>query len=541
MSLLVKTTLSLVQELEREIDEGRDQAARAEAARALTSSLGRFIQAGWHVLEKRPFKPNWHIDAISEMVEQAYRRDIHRLMISVPPRHMKSLTTSVFAPAWWWTHDPAERFMTASYGDRLARRDAIKSRDVIRSAWYQRRWGGVFRIKADVDRQDFYANDHGGHRYATTPTGGGTGEGGDVITIDDANKAQDAKRRRSSQDEAAALQVVKEWYGGTLSSRFNDLETGVMIVVGQRIHESDLLGHILETEGLARDGGDWEYLCLPAEYEPNHPFVWPDDPRTEPGELLWPNHIGPEALARLKKPMSPVDQAGQLQQRPAPAEGTILKRAYWRYFDLDAPLAPKLLLQSWDTAYAESDGSDFVVGHLYGIDLPARYLLRETRGRLELPDAMTAIREMRRWADDRFGPHVPHVILVEKTANGAKIIAKLQRELDGVLPVNVGRWGSKIQRAYAVTGIASGGSIFLPGAAAQSLDGPDETLSPVWVKEIIAEWAAFPNAAHDDRVDAFTTAMLWLGENASSFMSRPEPETEHVRRAATRGLAGRRF
>ena len=126
----------------------------------------------------------------------------------------------------------------------------------------------------DANRADRYENTATGHRIAATVGGkGGTGEGGDVLILDDPQQPTVAA---SATQRAKAI----DWYRDTLASRFNDPRTYVQIVIMQRLHEADLAGYLIEQ-------GGWEHLCVPARYEPSHPFVWPGDPRTEEGQLMW--------------------------------------------------------------------------------------------------------------------------------------------------------------------------------------------------------------------------------------------------------------
>jgi hypothetical protein len=169
---------------------------------------------------------------------------------------------------------------------------------------------------------------------------------------------------------------VLDWHDGTLASRFNDPKTGIEIVVMQRLHERDLSGHLLEQ-------GGWTHLCLPARYEAKHPFCWPDDPRDQEGELLWPAHIPENELTRIEQTMGSFRAAGQLQQRPAALEGAILKRGWWRFYNPDHLSEPEIhhlprfsrIVASWDTAFKDKTTSDYVVGQVWGIDGADRYLL----------------------------------------------------------------------------------------------------------------------------------------------------------------------
>jgi predicted phage terminase large subunit-like protein len=313
---------------------------------------------------------------------------------------------------------------------------------------------------------------------------------------------------------------VIDWHDGTLGSRFNDPKTGIEVVVMQRLHERDLSGHLLER-------GGYTHLCLPARYEPQHPFHWPHDPRSKEGELLWPAHIPKAELAQIEQTMGSFRAAGQLQQRPAAPEGELLKRSWWRFYNPEhlapdkIPLLPRFqrIVSSWDTAFEDKTSSDYVVGQVWGIHGPDRYLLYSYRQHANLRATKEAMRSAHGWAEQRW-PHVAHTILIEKSANGAEIISDLKRELPGVLPVTVNN--DKITRAISASPPLESGNVYLPGQHA-----PDSAAgyhAPNWVASLIKEAATFPNGKHDDQVDAYSQAINWAHRQptSSGHMSVPQ-------------------
>lgn len=312
------------------------QLPSADQVRAsiLADSLRDFMRAAWPLVEQREFQSNWHIDAIAEHLEAVSRRDIKRLIINIPPRTMKSLSVGVFWPTWEWLTRPFTQFMFASYAQRLTTRDSLKCRRLIESIGGRREGGtilerhgyqGLLRLLAqdwqlteDQREKLKFENTDFGYRLATSIGGTGTGEGGDILVVDDPHKADEAESEVEREN-------VLDWFDGTLSTRLNDPSTGAVVLVMQRLHEKDATGHMLTQ-------GGWEHLCLPMEYEPDHPYRWPDDPRTEPGELLWPQRYPRPEVDQLKTQLGGYRSAGQLQQRPAPAEGFMFKRQDFRYW-----------------------------------------------------------------------------------------------------------------------------------------------------------------------------------------------------------------
>ena len=519
----------------RSVELSTEQAeARAEFE---AGGLRRFARQAWPFLEPRtPFVPSWHVDVICEHLELVFAGEIRRLLINIQPGVLKSTLVSILGPTWRWTTNPETRFLTASYGADLALRDSVRSRALINSAWYRQHWGDVFRLTGDQNEKSRYTNDKTGHRMALSVGSGVTGEHGDVLILDDPNKADDAF-------SAAARERVKNWFGGVWATRLNDPKAGAKIVIQQRVHEDDLTGHILASEGTLAEGGEWLHLCLPAEYERAHPFVCPaeitlpsgrvapGDPRTQEGELLAPEWMPRDVLDRLAKSMHGT-AAGQLQQRPAPAEGAILKRHWWRYYEPDRWPGVTSTVSYWDTTWKTKTTSDYVVGLVVGIAGANRYILRRYRDRWNLVDTCEQIQASRAWLEERI-PRLAHVIYVEAAANGPEIVAALRGSVPGIVSARVER--DKVARAFAITPSLEAGQVFLPGRANADGSGPDPS-SPAWVLELVDECAAFPNGAHDDQVDAVTGALLRAGRSARPLEANDDASEDFSDRRSRRGV-----
>jgi predicted phage terminase large subunit-like protein len=301
---------------------------------------------------------------------------------------------------------------------------------------------------------------------------------------------------------------VLDWWDTVMSTRLNDPKTGARVIVMQRVHETDLSGHVLAQ-------GGYEHLCLPAEYEEGRSIItsigW-SDPRTVAGELLWSERFGEAEMGALKRSMGSYAAAGQLQQRPAPAEGGLFKRHWWRYWKprgsslppvpvrypsgelqlveaVELPAQFDALGQSWDMAFKDLMSSDFVVGQVWAKKGADRFLLDQTKERLDFPGTLRAVRSMtERWP-------AAGLKLVEDKANGSAVIATLKHEISGLVPVNPE--GGKEARANAVSPQVESGNVYLPHPSLKH-----------WVPAFIEECAAFPNAKHDDQVDGMTQILL---------------------------------
>ena len=465
-----------------------------------TRSLGELVHQAWSIVEpSTPFVPGWHIDAIVEHLEAISRGQIRNLLINVPPRHMKSLLVSVFWPAWEWIRWPERRWLFSSYAAQLSIRDSVKCRRLIESPWYQNRWGHLFALTSDQNTKGRFDNNRSGYRLSTSVGGAVTGEGGDRIVCDDPNNVNEV-------ESDGVRKATNDWFDIVMSTRTNDPKTAGKVVVMQRCHQQDLSGHLLEQ-------GGWEHLCLPAEYEKSDRVTsigW-RDPRTQHGELLWPERFGPPELESLKRSLGSYAAAGQLQQRPSPLEGGLLKRHWWRFWQPpNANLPPVMVqlpdgrqqavvadvvayvdeqIQSWDCTFKDSETSDFVVGQVWGRKNAAYLLLDQVRARMDFPATVKAIRGISRQRPAALAK------LIEDKANGSAVIQMLSLELPGIIPVSPE--GGKVARAAGVSPLIESAHVFLP-----------HPLYMPWVTDFIEECANFPNGAHDDQVDAMTQALL---------------------------------
>lgn len=476
-------------------------------------SLYDFVRTFWPVVEPTmPFVDNWHIQKICKVLEAVTRGEVTRVVINVPPGCMKSLIVSVFWPAWEWAHDPSVRFLTSSYGEDLSIRDARKTRDIIRSREYQDRWPHV-RIRSDQNQKRRFDTTSGGWRLSTSVGGRGLGEHPDRIIIDDPHNVKEAI---SEVERQHAI----DWFDGTIAMRGASRNARIVIIM-QRLHEQDLAGHVLTREPEA-----WLHVCLPMKYEPGRmkPNAFGmDDPRSVPGELLWPQLFTPAIVASAEKTLGSFRAAGQLQQRPAPAEGGIIKRTWWKYYAPHSMPAVETIVISCDPNMKAKQLNDFAAIHVWGARGADRYLLRRTHDRWDLPELTRQVEDAYKWAREKFGPTISITTLVEKTAAGPDVIASLQRKVAGI--VGITPVGDKVQRAQAVTPTIEAGNAFVPGAPNPNGLGEDTALTPLWVQEFLAACTGFPFATYDDDVDAMSQALIRLQTAGSYARAVNTPQT----------------
>lgn len=456
-------------------------------------SLAEFMRQAWHVLEPASaYTHGWHIDAIAEHLEAVAKGQIRDLVINMPPRHMKSLAVSAMFPAWVWGPfgNPERRFVYTSYAESLAIRDSVKCRQVIQSNYFQGNWGDRFRLVDDQNEKKKYVNDKSGHRISTSPAGRGTGEGGDIIVCDDPHKVMEV-------ESDVQRQAVLDWWDGEMSSRGNDPKTVAKIIVMQRVHEEDLSGHVLEQ-------GGYVHLKLPAEYkvqEKKHftSIGW-SDPRTEEGELLWPERFGHPELGKLKKSLGRRRSAGQLDQEPSPADGDIVTRADFRYWHpVTSPLPP---MEFWglacDLTFKETKAGAFNTFQVWGRAGANKYLVFQVRKRMGFIAQLQQVADLRK--------EYPQIMAtwIEDAANAQAMLDVLSKKIPGLILVHPG--GSKPVRAEAVSPQFNAGNVWVPHPEICGLD--DEGLP--WVDAFIEEWIKVPNGKLWDQVDASVHAIRAL-------------------------------
>ena len=466
--------------------------------------LSDFIRQAWRIIEpKTIYFPNWHIELLCEYLEAVCAGEIKRLLVNMPPRYMKSSIISVLWPCWWWTHEPASRWIFASYADTLASFHSLQRRRIIENPWYARNWPHAADMVSDQNVKTFFQNRMLGHMIATTMKGAGTGLGGNFIVIDDPHKTKEA------EGSAEILSAV-ESFKTTFATRHDDKKRGATVIVMQRVNQQDLSGYVLEQ-------GGWTHLKLEAECEQRTVITFPRSGKQivrEEGDLLWPKREGPDEIAEHKKRGS-YYFASQFQQRPVPLGGGIIKRAWWKRYPVDPmklePLTRfSLIVQSWDTAAKTNDWNDYSVCTTWGVT-PANqyYLLHRWRQRVEYPDLKRAMRDLAAtWK--------PGSILIEDSSAGQSVVQDLKRE-HGLPIVAIPVHHDKVANAVAASGMIEAGNVLLPERAEWNIE------------EYVDLMSRFPNDAyHDDDVDSTTMFINYMREHGFNFQDYWQREVERI-------------
>lgn len=446
----------------------------------------------------RTFSDNWHIGVIAEHLEACSRGEIRKLLINMPPRHMKSLMVSVFWFAWTWTFQPSSRWLYASYAQTLATRDSRKCRRLIQSPWYRERFGNVTLV-GDQNQKMRFENDQTGYRIATAVDALGTGEGGEYIICDDAHNVKDGE---STAKRTAAV----DWWFATMATRANDPATVRRVIVGQRVHDSDISGEVLKREL------GYEHLCIPARFEAGTTVAMTSlqrarpelqDPRTTEGELLHGERINEAELSDLERELGTYNAAGQLQQRPVPRTGGVFSAAGLPTRDANG------------RAHVEPMGDDVARVRYYDIggtdskrgDWTCGVLLAKRDGKYCVVDVVRG-----QWAPNERNARILATAQADAAKYGSvrtvvergiglanEVTDNIVRHLAGYRIEVKSTKGDKESRADPLSDQCAGGNVYLCEAA--------------WNADFIDECLRFPRVDHDDQVDAFSGAFAELSQS----------------------------
>ena len=494
-------------------------------------SLATFVAQAWPIVEPgQDYVHGWHIDALAEHLEAITYgdEDYNRLLINIPPGHMKSLMVSVFWPAFEWgpCNMPHMRYLCASHSLELGIRDSMRMRRLITSDWYQARWPHV-KLTADQNQKTKFENTATGFRQAVA-AGSITGSRGDRVIIDDPHSVEGAA---SDQQRASTL----EWFLEAVPTRLNNPDRSAIVVIMQRLHEEDVSGVILDKQL------GYDHLCLPMratlwrkDFPTKIGFV---DPRTEEGELLFPARFPQSVVERDERVMGSYATAGQFQQEPVPRGGGIIKRDWWKPYMASEEYPPmEMVVASLDTAYTEKSENDYSALTVWGVfsglsaqiatrwstpggrlldqgeqnwrfdeaaavktgivqsggNLPSVMLMAAWQERLQIHDLVEKVaKTCRRMQVD--------TLLIEDKAAGHSVAQELRRlfahERWSVRLVNPGRI-DKVARVHSISHLFEEGLVFAPDKE--------------WADMVIQQVSVFPRGKHDDLVDTVAQAMRHL-------------------------------
>jgi predicted phage terminase large subunit-like protein len=446
-----------------------------------------------------------YLEAMSYQLQEAAEGPTQRLLVTIPPRHLKSISTSVALAAWMLGHDPTRKIIVASYGEGLARHHAADFRTLIESPVF--RW--LFpetRIDPRGNRADEIRTTKGGGRKAVSLGGAVTGFGADVIIIDDLMKAQDVPSERRREE-------VREYFEQTLYTRLDDKRTGRIIAIQQRLHEDDFAGYLIEQ-------GSYTHLSLPAiaQTAQDLPLYLGRRYRRAPGDVLDPEREPMETLDRIRNTIHSYTFSAQYLQNPVPVDSSHLRIERMTLIER-APERDTMIwvVQSWDTAIKDGPNCDYSVCTTWGWK-DRWYLLDVFRERLDFPSLKAAALKLKRdWRAGR--------VIVEDSGNGTALVQQLRRDDHSEFQYRPVK-GTKFERFIAQTDILQSDQVVFPNGEPR-------------FEALRHELFVFPNGRNDDQVDSITQFLAWAQKRGRAFVNR-DPETGRPRGSRQRRTSRRR-
>ncbi|MDP4709153.1 MAG: phage terminase large subunit [Rickettsiaceae bacterium] len=433
----------------------------------LRQDFSSFIGKVFHTINPgAEYQANWHIELIADYLEAVRAGNIKRLVINMPPRALKSVCVNVAWPAWLLAQQPSTRIMAASYSSVLSVKHSLDCRLVVNSEWYKKLFPNTILSRKHNQKSKFLTTENG-FRFATSVGGSATGEGGDVLIIDDPHNPTQIN---SLKMRNRAI----EWFEQTFVTRLNDKNKGAIVLVMQRLHADDLSAHLLSS-------GGWESLKIPAIAPENMLYdIGQKQYKYKKGELLNTKRDQIEFLNNIEQEVGARNYAAQFLQEPLPAGFNLLNMEDISFYE-KTPDRFDYYVQSWDTAIKVSEKTDYSVGTCWGIVASKYYLVAMIRKKMSYPELKIEIEQFA----NKFKPR--H-LLIEDKASGQSVIQDLK--LSGHPNIRaINPKLDKVTRFASIVTLFQVEKVLLPAKAHYS-------------RELLRELTTFPNAKNDDIVDS---------------------------------------
>ena len=442
------------------------------------------------------FQMGNHIKLISDKLKDMEEGKIKRLMVFLPPRSSKSVICSKLFPAWYIGRNPSHEILTVSHSDQLSSDFGRSVRDIVNTEEFQKIFRGV-HLRSDVRAAGKWKTNQNGTYYAAGVRSQIAGRGAHMAILDDVMSEEDAF-------SDAGRRYIKEWYPAGLRTRI--MPNGAILIINTRFHYDDLCGWLLkQQENMSEyETIPWEVIKIPA---------WLDEESAElldlpPGGSYFPEWKTKEVLQMDENEIKASNGSrywnSLYMQDPTPEEGGLIKKRWLQNWEDPEPPSCDFVIQTFDTAFSTKTTADFSVIQTWGIFYlhdqdekgyetyaPNLILLGNIKGRFEYP-------ELRRLSQKLYNEHRPDVCMVEKKASGQSLIQDMRRAGLPVMEYNPDR--DKVSRVYAASPIMEAGRLWIPK-------------NKKWADDLIEELIRFPNAAHDDQVDALTMAVHYMKES----------------------------
>ena len=468
-SHLISKIHSLDVEEKRELLGLLEELDKAQAREKCGNAFLPFVKEMWSA-----FIHGKHHEIMAEAFERVANGDLKRLIINMPPRHTKSEFASYLLPAWFLGRYPDKKIIQTAHTAELAVGFGRKVRNLVNSKDFKEIFPNV-SLQADSKAAGRWNTNKGGEYFAIGVGGAVTGKGADLLIIDDPHSEQEG-----ASSDINVFNRTYEWY--TSGPRQRLQPKGSIVVVMTRWHQKDLTGQVVDAS-IKRGGADqWEVIELPA--------ILPS------GSPLWSEFWKLEELEALKAELPASKWMAQYQQDPTAEEGALVKREWWKEWKYTEPPTCEFIIQSWDTAFLKTQRADYSACTTWGVFykeneegqfVPNVILLDAYKERLEFP-------ELKKVAMEKYRAYSPDAFIIEAKAAGMPLIFELRQMGIPVQEYTPSRGNDKISRVNAVSDLFASGVVWSPATR--------------WGEEVIEEFAAFPNAEHDDLVDSSTQALL---------------------------------
>ncbi|MDQ3364352.1 MAG: phage terminase large subunit [Myxococcota bacterium] len=482
---------------------------RQLVANVCRHDLGAFFRAAWHVLEPTtPLVWSWALEAVcghlqaltedwaSRQLKTSFVQRMRDLLVTMPPGTAKSRALVMLLP-WAWLRWPSLRAICLSANPRVALRDSMYSRDVIASPWYQSTFAPAWQVRQDSDAKGLYSNTVGGFRSAMGFDARIVGERADLVIVDDPHDPEEA-------ESDVQREHVHDRWESSIGNRVNDLGSSIRVGIAQRTHEDDWSAR--------RVAEGWTHVDLPMLFESERACVTPlghVDQRTTEGERLDSVRFPDTVIAAERRRVGERRWATLYQGRPSPRAGSIVQTSWLRFHRapgkpdnactrpsgcwtgpaVETPTTFDAVCIAADLAFGKATTSgDYNVVLVVGKRGADFFVLDVWRARADFPEVQRRFRA--------FAARFPlSRKVVEQAAAGASLVASLQAEISGL--VGLPPHGSKEQRLQNVLAFFEAANVHV-----------DEN----WpgVADAVAELTMFPNARHDDFLDALTLALSQL-------------------------------